>query len=581
MADTTYTSGAINFTGLGNGTDFNTLIEGLVKVERGRVTRLENWKKSWELKNEQFLDLNTKLLSLKTTLEGLDSLNEFMTKGVASSNTNLLTATADADALESTHTVTINQLATNDILITNSGAGSLDSIITSSATSFTFSYAGKSITINDIPANTTLEGFVELINNHPDSRGIIQASTIFDGTSYHLQLSGKQLGADNQLVISNAGTLMFGAGDFTETQNAQNSQIRVDGFPAPGSGWIERDSNSVDDIISGITLDLKEASPGTVVSLTVTTDTDGISDNVTKFVEAVNVIRAQIIALTKVDETKGATSTGGNSLTDQKETKGSILTGNYGIDIISQNLKHITANMGIGFTPWDPKTQSGDKFASLSQLGIFTDAEQGSPTYGLLTIDYDKLDEALQADPTAVAELFSLEPTGVSRTTDFTFNSLIEGTTKPGEYDIEVVSDGTQILSATINGEEATVSGWEITGKSGDALGMAIRVNNTAAGTHSGKVAVKAGKATEMINELEELTKPYNKYTYEGGPLSVLQNNYKDIMTSIDKKIDFEETRIEKLERNLRLKYSRLDTLLGQYQLKQGQLQAALAQLNQ
>jgi flagellar hook-associated protein 2 len=579
MADSTYTSGSINFTGLGNGTDFNTLIEGLVDVERGRVTRLENWKATWEIKSEQFQELNTQLLGLKTTLEGMDSLNEFMTKGVASSNTNLLMASADAEALESTHTVVINQLATNDILITNSGANALDSVIASSDTSFTFSYGGKSITIDDINAGTTLEGFVELINNHPDSRGIIQASTIFDGTSYHLQLAGKGLGADNQLVISNAGSLMFGAGSFTETQNAQNSQIRVDGFPASNSGWIERGSNTIDDIISGITLDLKEASPGSVVSLTVTTDSDAIVDNITTFVDSVNTIRAQIIALTKVDDTKGGTSTGGDSLTDSSETKGSILTGNYGIDIISQNLKNITANIGIGFENWDPDTLTGDKFSALSQLGIMTDAEQGSPTNGLLIIDYDKLDEALQEDPTAVAELFAQEPTGVSRTTDFTFNSLIEGTTKPGDYDIEVVSDGTQILSATINGEEAAVSGWEITGLSGDALGMAIRLNNTAAGTYNGKMAVKAGKATEMINELTELTKPYNKFTFEGGPLAVLQNNYGDIMNSIDDKIAYEETRIEKLERNLRLKYSRLDTMLGQYQLQQGQLEAALAQL--
>ena len=580
MADSTYTSGSINFTGLGNGTDFNTLIEGLVDVERGRITRLENWKATWELKNEQFQELNTQLLSLKTTLEGMDTLNEFMTKGVASSNTNLLQASADADALESTHTVIINQLATNDILITNSGTSALDSVITTSNTSFTFSYGGESITINDIPANTTLEGFVELINNHPDSRGIIQASTIFDGSSYHLQLAGKGLGADNQLVISNAGSLIFGAGSFTETQNAQNSQIRVDGFPASNGAWIERGSNTIDDIISGITLDLKDASPGSAISLTVTTDTDAIADNVTSFVEAVNAIRAQIIALTKVDDTKGGVSTGGDSLTDPTETKGSILTGNYGIDIISQNLKNITANIGVGFTPWDPDTLSGDKYSALSQLGIFTDAQQGSATYGLLTIDYDKLDEALQDDPTAVAELFSMEPTGVSRTTDFSFNSLIEGTTMPGEYDIEVVSDGTQIVSATINGEEAAISGWEITGLSGDALGMAIRLNNTGAGTYNGKIAVKTGKATEMINELTELTKPYNKYTYEGGPLAVLQNNYGDIMDSIDDKIAYEETRIEKLERNLRLKYSRLDTLLGQYQLRQGQLEAALAQLD-
>ncbi|EGB16667.1 flagellar hook-associated 2 domain-containing protein [Pseudodesulfovibrio mercurii] len=563
MADSTYTSGSINFTGLGNGTDFNTLIDGLVDVERTRVTRLENWKATWEAKNEQFQELNTQLLSLKTTLEGMDTLNEFMTKAVGSSNTNLLTASADAEALESTHSVVINQLATNDILITSSGASSLDAVITSADTSFTFSYGGESVTIDDISAGTTLQGFVNLINNHPDSRGIIQAATLFDGTSYHLQLSGKGLGADNQLVISNAGSIMFGAGSFTETQNAQNSQIRVDGFPASNAGWIERGSNTVDDIIQGITLNLKEADPDSTISLTVTTDTDSIVDNIGTFVESVNVIRAQIIALTQVDD----------------EGEGSILTGNYGIDIVSQNLKNITANIGVGFSPWDEDTLSGDKYSALSQLGILTDAEQGSATYGLLTIDYEQLEEALSEDPTAVAELFALEPTGVSRTTDFTFTSLIDGTTMPGEYDIQVVSDGTQILSATINGEDAAVSGWEITGLTGDAKGMALRLNNTAAGTYEGQIAVKAGKATEMIDELTELTKPYNKFTYDGGPLAVLQNNYNDIMDSIDEKIAWEETRIEKLERNLRLKYARLDSLLGQYELQQGQLEAALEQL--
>ncbi|MCJ2163119.1 MULTISPECIES: flagellar filament capping protein FliD [unclassified Pseudodesulfovibrio] len=559
-----YTSGAINFTGLGNGTDFNTLIEGLVKVEQTRVTRLENWKATWETKNEQFKALNTAMLGLKTTLEGFNTLNEFMTKAVSSSKTDLLTATGNADALESTHTVEINQLATNDILITTSGASSLTSSITSSTTSFTFSYGGKSYTINDISAGTTLEGFVNIINNHTDSRNRIQASTVFDGTSYHLQLSGKDLGADHQLVISNAGSLIFGAGDFTQTQDAQNSQIRVDGFPASNAGWIERNSNKVDDVISGITLNLKEADPGSLISLTVTTDTQGIEDNVTKFVSSINEIRARIIALTKVDD----------------EGEGSILTGNYGVDMVSQNLKNITAELGLGFSVWDDDTLSGDRYSALSQLGIMTDAEQGSETYGLLILDYEKLEEALDDDPLGVAKLFAAEASGESKSPDFKFNSLIDGTTKGGIYDVEVVSDGTKLISATINGEDAKVSGWSITGLTGDATGMALELNTTAAGTYTGEIAVKVGKTGEMIQELKELTKPFNEFTYEGGPLAVLQNNYKEIMDSIDDKIAYEEKRISKLETNLRLKYSRLDTLLGQYQLKQGQLESALAQLS-
>ena len=563
MADSTYTSGTINFTGLGNGTDFNTLIEGLVDIERNRITRLENWKLSWETKNEQFQELNTEMLTLKTTLEGMNSLNEFMSKTVSSSNTNLLVATGNAEALESTHTIQINQLATNDILITASGASSLSASVVTSDTNFTFRYGGKSYTIENIAAGTSLESLVGIINNHPSSRGIIQASTIYDGSTYHLQLAGKGLGANNQLVISNTGGLIFGAGSFSETQNAQNAQIRVDGFPLSGAGWIERSSNTVDNIITGISLNLKEADPDSVISLTVTTDTEAIAENIGNFIEAVNMVRARIIALTEVDE----------------EGEGSILTGNYGIDMVSQNLKNITASMGLGFTPWDEDTLTGDRFSALSQLGIFTDAEQGSPTYGLLTIDYEALDEALTEDPAAVVKLFAAEAMGETQSPDFRFNSLIQGTTKAGVYDIRIVSDGSRIVSATIDGVEAGIDGWEITGMEGGALGMAVRLNTTAAGTYTGQVSVKIGKAGEMIDELKELTKPFNEYTYEGGPLAVLQNNYNEIIDNIDDKIAYEETRIAKMEKNLRLKYARLDALLGQYELRQGQLDAALAQL--
>ena len=559
-----YTSGSINFTGLGNGTDFNELIDGLVKVEMQRVTRLETWKSSWEKKNEQFKNLNTQMLALKTTLEGFDTLNEFLSKTVNSADSRLLTATADSNAQETSHAIEIGQLATTDTHITASGVSSLSSSITSTDTSFTFSYAGKSYTLDNINAGMTMEGFVNLINNHANSRELIRASTIFDGSVYHLQLNGLDQGADNQLVISSAGDIIFNSSDFNQTQEAQNSQIKINGFPSAAGGWIERSSNTIDDVIEGVTLNLKDSAPGATVQLTVTTDEEGIKDNVVSFIKAVNTIRSQILAITDVDD----------------EGEGSILTGNYGIDMISQNLKNITADIGLGFTHWDADTATGDRFSALAQIGITTDAEEGSTTYGLLKIEDEAFDKALKVDPDALARLFSAYYMGESESTEFTFQSLIDKTTKPGIYDVEVVSDGTKIISATINGEEASISGWEITGKSGDATGMAIRLDNTGAGTHSGTITVKLGKTGEMINELTELTKPYNEYTYEGGPLAVLQDNYKDIMDNIDDKIAFEQKRIDKLEANLKLKYARLDALLGQYTLQQSQLDAAIVQLS-
>jgi len=565
MADGTYSSGSINFSGLGNGTDFNQLIEGLLDIERRRITRLETWKSSWQQKNDQFSALNTQMLNLKTTLEDFDTVDEFLKKVVTSTDTTRLTATATSKALETNASIEIGQLASNDVHITASGTSSLKTAITSANTFFKFSYAGEEYTINDIPAGTTLENFVNIINNHPDSRSRIRASTVYDGSVYHLQISGLDQGSENQLVISDEGDIIFGGSSFRETQNAVNAQLRVNGFPSAGGGWIERSSNTINDVLEGLTLNLHDAEPGRTIKLTTTTDTAGIRDTIDKFVSSVNEIRSQILKITKVSD----------------DGEGAILTGNYGVDMIAQKLKNITADIGIGFTVWDPENMTGDRFSALSQLGIMTDAEQGSPTYGLLKIDEELFEKAMaENDPEAIAKLFAANNFGESQSPDFTFSSLIEGTTKPGVYKVEVVSDGTKIISATINGEEASIDGWEITGKSGNALGMAVRLDNISAGTHSGTISIKTGKVGEMIEELKMLTKPYSKYTFEGGPLSVLQDNYKDIMNSIDDKIAFETKRINKMEANLKLKFARLDALLGQYERLQGQLGSSIAQLD-
>jgi hypothetical protein len=50
----------------------------------------------------------------------------------------------------------------------------------------------------------------------------------------------------------NGGPRWFAEADFTETQSAQDSQIRVDGYPS--GEWISRSSNTIDDVISGFTI---------------------------------------------------------------------------------------------------------------------------------------------------------------------------------------------------------------------------------------------------------------------------------------------------------------------------------------
>ncbi len=572
-----YTSGQINFAGLGNGTDFKQLIEGLVKIERTHINTLEAWKESWENKVEMFQELGTKLVSLESTLKSMDTMDEFTAKNVSSSDEDSLTATAGSSALLTSHSIEINQLAKNDIHVTSSGVSSLsDSVFTSSG-SFTFSYQGESVTLSNIAAGTTMTGFVNLINNHADSRDKIRATTINDGTTHHLQIYGLDLGAGSQVIVSNTSGMIFSAGDFGETQDAQDSQIKVDGFPPGASDWIERSSNSVSDVIDGVTLNLKKTTASNAaINIGITTDIEGIKENVRTFVDQNNEVRTMIKQLTDVDTTG-------------EEAKGSILTGNYGVELlIGQRLKEIISGKGIGFQYWtetSPDNYTGDRYSALSQLGILTNADTGSANIGLLEIDEDELSEALSTDPDAVVELFSANYLGESDSPEVQYLSHINGSTEAGDYNVQYTVSGGQLVSATINGNAASVdaSTWQITGAGGTPeAGMALEVENRADGTYGNSdsdasdainVYLKLGKTGEMVDALKDMTG-------EQGPLKILEDNYDSIIKNIEKKIDYEENRIDLYERNLRDKYARLDALLGRYDQMSGQLASSVNQLS-
>lgn len=560
----TYASGQTNVTGLGNGTDFNALIDGLVKAESVHINSLETWRKQWTDKVANFQGLNTKMLALKTTLEGMDTLDSFMVKSVSSTDSSALSATADSSAQVSSHTVVVGQLAQNDILTTTSGVSALTSSVTASNTNITFSYAGTSYTLSNISAGTTLTGLVNFINNNALCSGKIKATTIFDGTVYHLQLYGLGQGDANQVVLSNTGSLVFQPGGFDNTQQAQSSHIKVDGYPIGAASWLSRDSNTVSDVLPGITMNLKQANSNATLQLGISTDTAAIKQNIKTFVAQVNEVRALIQALSKVDDSSGT-------------AKGAILTGNYGVQLISSQLKDVVADKGLGFSYYtvSGSTTTGDYYSSLSQLGIKTDAEQGSATSGQLTLDEALLDEALAANPDAVAKLFAADYLGESDSQNFSYLSHIGGTTKAGNYEVSITTDGTGISSATINGHAALIDGWRITGGPGyDEAGLVIQLDNqTLNSTMTGQVNLKLGKAGEMVAKLKSLTSSVD------GPLHILEENYGEITKSIDKKIDFETTRIAKLKQALQAKFSRLDTLLGKLTQQQNQLASAIQQM--
>lgn len=558
-----YSSGAIYFTGLGNGTDFDSIIEATMTAESFRLTQLEEWRDTWTEKVEVLQELNTELLALRTALGAMDTKAEFVTMDVSVSDSSSLSVTSTGDADVANHTVVVGQLACNDIWI-NSATGSessSDSVTDTDAT-MTYSYAGEEYTI-DVPAGTTLTELVNIINSNTLSSSGVRASLINDGDAYHLQLYGMDMGEDNAVAITACTIDGYAPEDFENTQTAQNARIKVDGYPSGEDEWIERDTNTVTDVIDGMTLNLLGVSSSSGVTLSVTVDTDAMYESIVSFMESLNTIYALIDELTAVSD----------------DGEGSIMTGNYGVDMIQQQLKDITSSKALGFSYYDEETGSGDLFTSLAQIGIITDTDESSETFGMLILDTDPsagltLIEALAEDPLAVADLFVADNEGVTSSSDFGHVSNISGITEPGDHEVAYEVSGGAIVSATINGEAATISGNTITGASGTAAaGMVLQVHNLDDGSYSGTVSIKQGTIAEMVDTLADITDS------ESGILNIIADNYQTIVDNTETRITEEEARLELKESTLREMYSRLEATLSEYESLDTSLDSLIDQL--
>ncbi|MCK9241338.1 flagellar filament capping protein FliD [Desulfocurvus sp.] len=550
MAGDYLTSGAVRITGLGSDTDFDAIVDAMVKAQGVHRQRLITWRTDWENKQVAFQELNTMLLDLKTHMQTMDTMDEFFVKTGDISNPAVVSATADSSAVPGTHTVVVTQVAQADIF-TNLATGfatKTDSVTAADGVlELTYGTASPQTMSINVSAGTTLEALVNQINKDPGNPGV-RASIVYDGASYHLQVRGMDMGQDKTVTIGAGTTLAgFGAADWTRTQTAQNAQFTVDGLS------IDSASNTVADVVEGLTFTVKDA--GTAV-ITVANDEASILKNVQGFVDKVNEVRTALINLTKFND---------------QTAQGSLLTGNYGLQIISSQLKEITAGKGLGFD------YDGDAISTLSQIGITTDAEEGSPTRGLLQIDQEDFLKALKDHPEELASLFSTSYEGETDSPDFSFGGYIKGMTQAGSYDVQYTTDASgAIVSATIGGHAATVSGSTLTGPANTSVaGLVLNVSNlTPSSTMTGTVHLKLGKAGEISEKLTDLTSSVS------GPLHILQKNYQNIINNINKKISYEEDRIARTEKSLRLRFARLESTLSYYENMKASLEKQTKQLS-
>lgn len=216
---------------------------------------------------------------------------------------------------------------------------------------------------------TTLSGLATSINLQTATTGVT-ASVVQDGTGFRLDLDS----ASNFTLTDTNGLLA--------DLDVNNLQV------------IERTSNIISDLITGMTISLFGAEPGTTIEVDVERDLTSVKSDVEAVVEAYNQVRRLINE---------------NSLRNNDGTKSEDAGELFGMPIISELRASLSAIIG--------SRVSGviNDYAGLAAVGIGfvdNDAIEDVLDKDTLEIDTTTLDEALLNNPEDVRRLFAFDFTG-------------------------------------------------------------------------------------------------------------------------------------------------------------------------
>ncbi len=104
-------SDALRVGGLISGIDVNGIIQEMLKARQGPLDNLKNEKEHVTLEKSTLQDVNKLILDFRSSLFNLRLQSIMKSKNASTSNSDVLTATADVDATIGQHTVTVSQLA--------------------------------------------------------------------------------------------------------------------------------------------------------------------------------------------------------------------------------------------------------------------------------------------------------------------------------------------------------------------------------------------------------------------------------------------------------------------------------------
>ena len=225
-------------------------------------------------------------------------------------------------------------------------------------------------------------------------------------------MASTQSGTSNNVNISTTDAKLNSYFGFSSTQTASDASFSVNGLP------ITRSTNSVTDVVAGVTLNLAAADATKHVNLTVARDTDAVASKINDFISAYNKLSSTVTNLHQ----KGGTLEADNSATS----------------VISQ-LQGVFNQ---------PANITGGSFSWLAQVGVSFQKD------GTLALDSSMLSKALNTDFKGTVSLFTDTTSGFAGRLYTAASNMLDTN---GLVDSRISGLNTRINSLTDNIDQENV----------------------------------------------------------------------------------------------------------------------------
>jgi len=333
---------------------------------------------------------------------------------------------------------------------------------------------------------------------------------------------------------------------------------------AGSDGWISRSSNTVDNVIYGVALHLHDTTEANGEQITLTRDIQSVKDKLNSMITAYNS------AVVFIKEKTG--------YNDVLKTAG-VLMGDYVVSTMQYQFRRPFIAQASGFV------EDIDTFLTPVNIGLTIDRD------GVLNLDTSDFDDAIAEDYLGVLSIIGANKTGSSDNDTIKFYGASSNYTTAESYRVKVTYDASgNLATASIKlfseddtqYRSATISGNIITGNSSfdsngnpvypeNALQLTAPATGTPSSTSYAMIRVKQGFTGAIEDVLDRMLKTTT------GSMDVDQGMVADQIEEIEDRIEYEQVRLDAMEKRLITRFAVLEATLASLQNQMASLGFATA----